>query len=81
MTQEVIVTMLGMRRETATEAAYTLQKAGLIRYARVRIDLLDRPGLESRACECHAIVALEYQRLLAMKQMTPSHHKIVPRVS
>jgi CRP-like cAMP-binding protein len=81
MTQEVIATMLGVRRETVTEAAYTLQKAGLIWYARGRIDLLNRPGLEARACECHAIVALEYQRLLGMKQVTPSHHKIVSRVS
>lgn len=47
-----------------TEAAGALQAAGLIRYARGRIDLVDRPGLEARACECHAIVAQEYWRLL-----------------
>jgi CRP-like cAMP-binding protein len=64
MTQEAIATMLGVRRETVTEAAGKLQTAGLIRYARGRIDLVDRPGLEARACECHGVVAREYQRLL-----------------
>jgi len=64
MTQETISTMLGVRRETVTEAAGALQAAGLIRYARGRIDLMDRRGLEARACECHAIVAQEYRRLL-----------------
>jgi CRP-like cAMP-binding protein len=64
MTQETISTMLGVRRETVTEAAGALQAAGLIRYTRGRIDLMDRQGLEARACECHAIVAQEYQRLL-----------------
>lgn len=64
MTQETISTMLGVRRETVTEAAGALQAAGLIRYARGRIDLVDREGLEARACECHAIVAQEYRRLL-----------------
>lgn len=64
MTQEAISTMLGVRRETVTEAAGALQAAGLIRYARGRIDLVDRRGLEGRACECHAFVAQEYRRLL-----------------
>ena len=64
MTQETISTMLGVRRETVTEAAGALQAASLIRYARGRIDLVDRQGLEARACECHAIVAQEYGRLL-----------------
>lgn len=64
MTQETISTMLGVRRETVTEAAGALQAAGLIRYARGRIDLADRQGLEARACECHAIVAHEYRRLI-----------------
>ena len=64
MSIEAIAAMLGMRRETVIEAAGTLQAAGLIRYARGRIDLVDRRGLEGRACECHAFVAQEYQRLL-----------------
>jgi Mn-dependent DtxR family transcriptional regulator len=64
MTQELIANMLGVRREGVTEGALKLQKAGLIKYARGRINVLDRKGLESRACECYAVVAREYDRLL-----------------
>ncbi len=64
MTQELIANMLGVRREGVTEAALKLQKLGLIRYARGHIKVLDRPGLEQRACECYAVVRQEYQRLL-----------------
>jgi CRP-like cAMP-binding protein len=64
MTQELIANMLGVRREGVTEAALKLQHAGLIRYARGRISVLDRPGLEKRTCECYAVVKTEYDRLL-----------------
>ena len=64
MTQELIANMLGVRREGVTEAALNLQKAGLIRYARGRITVLDRPGLEQRTCECYAVVKKESDRLL-----------------
>ena len=64
MTQELISNMLGVRREGVTEAALKLQRAGLIRYARGRITVLDREGLESRSCECYAVVKKEYDRLL-----------------
>ena len=64
MTQELIANMLGVRREGVTEAALKLQKSGLIRYARGRISVLDRPGLEARTCECYAVVKKEYDRLL-----------------
>ena len=64
MTQELIANMLGVRREGVTEAALNLQKAGLIRYARGHIAVLDRPGLEKRSCECYAVVKREYDRLL-----------------
>ena len=64
MTQELIANMLGVRREGVTEAAVQLQKAGLIKYARGRIQVLDRPGLEQRSCECYAVVKKEYDRLL-----------------
>lgn len=64
MTQELIANMLGVRREGVTEAALKLQKAGLIRYTRGRIAVLDRPGLEQRTCECYAVVKKEYDRLL-----------------
>ncbi len=64
MTQELISNMLGVRREGVTEAALSLQKAGLIQYVRGRITVLDRPGLEKRTCECYAVVKREYDRLL-----------------
>ena len=64
MTQELIANMLGVRREGVTEAALKLQEAGLIRYARGRISVLDRTGLEARTCECYAVVKKEYDRLL-----------------
>ena len=64
MTQELIANMLGVRREGVTEAALKLQGTGLIRYARGRISVLDRPGLEQRTCECYAVVKKEYDRLL-----------------
>ena len=64
MTQELIANMLGVRREGVTEAALKLQAAGLIRYARGHITVLDRSGLESRTCECYDVVRREYARLL-----------------
>jgi CRP-like cAMP-binding protein len=64
MTQELIANMLGVRREGVTEAAGNLQNAGLIKYARGRIKVLDRPGLETRTCECYAVVKKEFDRLL-----------------
>ncbi len=67
MTQELIANMLGVRREGVTEAALNLQQAGLIRYARGRISVLNRPGLEERTCECYGVVKKEYDRLLPQK--------------
>jgi CRP-like cAMP-binding protein len=64
MTQELIANMLGVRREGVTEAAGKLQKAGLIRYSRGRITVLDRPALEQRVCECYQVVRFETDRLL-----------------
>jgi CRP-like cAMP-binding protein len=64
MTQELIANMLGVRREGVTEAALKLQRAGLIRYTRGHITVLDREGLEQRTCECYAVVRDEYDRLL-----------------
>ena len=65
MTQELISNMLGVRREGVTEAALKLQGAGLIRYARGHIKVLDRAGLEQRTCECYAVVKKEFSRLLS----------------
>jgi CRP-like cAMP-binding protein len=64
MTQELIANMLGVRREGVTEAAGKLQSAGLIRYNRGHIIVLDRPGLEARVCECYKVVRKEFSRLL-----------------
>lgn len=64
MTQELIANMLGVRREGVTEAALKLQRACVIRYARGRITVVDRPALEARCCECYAVVKKEYRRLL-----------------
>jgi CRP-like cAMP-binding protein len=64
MTQELIANMLGVRREGVTEAAGKLQRAGLIDYRRGHIEVLDRPGLEERVCECYQVVKTEYERLL-----------------
>jgi CRP-like cAMP-binding protein len=64
MTQELIANMLGVRREGVTEAAGNLQAAGLIRYHRGHITVLNRPGLEARVCECYQVVKKEFDRLL-----------------
>ncbi|MDD0809325.1 Crp/Fnr family transcriptional regulator [Curvibacter sp. RS43] len=70
MTQELIANMLGVRREGVTGAALQLQAAGLIRYARGHITVLNRPGLEQRTCECYAVVKKEYDRLLPDRPAT-----------
>lgn len=70
MTQELIANMLGVRREGVTEAALKLQKAGLIRYARGHITVLDRKGVQARSCECYRVVKREYDRLLPERLAT-----------
>jgi CRP-like cAMP-binding protein len=65
MTQELVASMLGVRREGITEAAGNLQRAGLIRYRRGHIAVLERSGLEATACECYAVVKKELARLLS----------------
>ena len=65
MTQELIANMLGVRREGVTEAAGNLQRAGIIRYSRGRITVLDRARLEEDVCECYAVVKKEFERLLS----------------
>jgi len=65
MTQELIASMLGVRREGVTEAAGNLQRAGYISYRRGHIAVLDRYGLEERVCECYAVVKTELNRLLS----------------
>jgi CRP-like cAMP-binding protein len=65
MTQDLVASMLGVRREGITEAAGNLQRGGLIRYRRGHISVLERPGLEAAACECYAVVKKELGRLLS----------------
>ena len=64
LTQEFIANMLGGRRESVTKAARRLQQAGLIRYVRGHITILDRQGLEATSCECYQVVKTEFDRLL-----------------
>jgi CRP-like cAMP-binding protein len=65
ITQELVASALGVRREGITEAAGNLQRAGLIRYRRGHISVLERSGLEVGACECYAVVRKELGRLLS----------------
>src|SRR5207302_620531 len=65
MTQELVASMLGVRRESITEAAAKLQHAGFIRYRRGHIAVLERSGLETRSCECYTVVKKELSRLLS----------------
>jgi CRP-like cAMP-binding protein len=65
ITQELVAGALGVRRESVTEAAGNLQRAGFIRYRRGHISVLDRAGLETGACECYAVVRKELDRLLS----------------
>jgi hypothetical protein len=58
MTQDLIAHMLGVRRESVTDAALKLLHAGVIRYSRGHIEVLDRRALERRTCECYGVVRL-----------------------
>ena len=64
LTQEFLAEMLGVRRAGVSIAAGILQRAGFIRYSRGRIEVVDRAGLESAACECYGVIAREYERLI-----------------
>jgi len=63
LTHDFLAQMLGVRRPTVTLAAGMLQKGGLIRYSRGVVTIIDRPGLEAVACECHRVSRDEYLRL------------------
>jgi len=69
MTEGLIANMLGVRQEGVTGVATQLQNEGLIRYEDGRITVLDRPGVEARACECYAVVRKEFDRLLPDEMM------------
>jgi Mn-dependent DtxR family transcriptional regulator len=63
-TQEFLSHMLGVRRNTVSIEAHSLQQAGLIRYARGKITILDRDGLEDCACECYSVILAETDKLM-----------------
>jgi CRP-like cAMP-binding protein len=65
MTQELVASVLGVRRESISEAAGNLQRAGFILYRRGQIAVLERSGLEVGACECYVVVKKELDRLLS----------------
>jgi CRP-like cAMP-binding protein len=66
LTQEFLAMMLGVQRTGVTAAAGALQRAGLIRYSRGTVTILDRRGLQRRACECYGLSAREFDRLLGV---------------
>lgn len=63
ITQEFLAQMLGSRRATVTLSAGVLQKAGLIRYHRGHVEIIDRPGLESVSCECYRVIKSELDKV------------------
>jgi CRP-like cAMP-binding protein len=76
ITQELIASMLGVRRESITQAAGHLQQAGCIHYRRGHISVLDRSCLESRVCECYAVVKKELDRLAPEVQNHQAIHSV-----
>lgn len=74
LTQEFLAMMLGVQRTTVSQVASALQAAGVIRYNRGRIDIVDRPELEGRACECYAAVRRTMERLTprSAEALTPT---------
>jgi CRP-like cAMP-binding protein len=75
LTQEYLADMLGVCRSTVTLAAGALQRAGLIRYRRGAITVLDRLGLEAASCECYRIIREQYERLLERIGERPSSRR------
>ncbi len=81
MTQELVASLLGVRREGITEAAGNLQRAGFISYRRGHISVLDRAGLEARSCECYKVVKTELNRLMSdvqFRQSSPVRYLLRP---
>ena len=66
LTQEFLAQMIGVRRSSVSIIAGTLQKAGLIKYRRGKISILDVTGMRTGCCECYAVVKAHYARLLSL---------------
>lgn len=85
VTQELIADMLGVRRESITEAARTLRKVGALEYSRGHVTVLDRSKLEQLACECYAVVKKETARLqpnlIRIRSSRPAPHSFAPMAS
>jgi CRP-like cAMP-binding protein len=75
LTHEFLGMMLGVRRTTVTDVMSGLQKAGLIRYRRGHVTILDEEALRQRTCECYEISKLEFDRLLGGTAVTPRTDK------
>jgi CRP-like cAMP-binding protein len=71
LTQEFLAMMLGVRRAGVTVAAAGLKRAGLIRYNRGNVTIIDRDGLEQRSCECYGLSKREFDRLLGVGRRSP----------
>ena len=82
LTQEFLGMMLGVTRPSVSLTMTDLQKAGLIRYSRGRVKILDRQGLQKRACECYKTSKLEFDRLLAdsTKPRNDKAHRLVAEI-
>jgi CRP-like cAMP-binding protein len=83
LTHEFLGMMLGVRRTTVTDVMGSLQKAGLIRYRRGHVTILDQEALRHRACECYDISKLEFDRLLGDTPLAPrtdKTHRLVSEV-
>ena len=75
LTHEFLGMMLGVRRTTVTDVMGSLQKAGLIRYRRGHVTILDQEALQQRACECYDISKVEFDRLLGDTPLAPRADK------
>jgi DNA-binding FadR family transcriptional regulator len=83
LTHEFLGMMLGVRRTTVTDVMGGLQKAGLIRYRRGHVTILDHEALQQRACECYEISRLEFDRLLgdtAISPRTDKTHRLISQI-
>jgi DNA-binding transcriptional regulator YhcF (GntR family) len=75
LTQEFLAMMLGVQRTGVSTVAAALQRAGLIRYKRGKVTIIDRAGLIRRSCECYAVSKNEFDRLLGVRVASKAQPK------